>query len=100
MPREEEIARWKHLTEQVLPALAQDGRWPIRLDHCFKRICLDYAFQDVWYKHLRRPAERHLEGEPLVRALACAEQIVHQGEGFLRMRNRESLRYRGKPGPR
>ena len=59
-----QIARFKHLTETVLPALAREHHWPIRLDHCFKRICLDHAFSDVWYHHLKKPAERHLTGEP------------------------------------
>jgi len=92
------IARFKNLTEQVLPALAQEHRWPIRLDHCFKRICLDHAFRDVWYNHLRRPAERHLSGEPLTRAIQCAEDLASNGLPVLLERNDASLRYRGKKG--
>ena len=90
------IARFKHLTEVDLPSQARAQHWPLRLDHCFKRVCLDYAFQDVWYKHLKKPAERHIVGEPLRRALECAEQIAADGEALLRTRNTESLRYRGK----
>ena len=90
------IADFKRLTEQLLPTLAREQRWPIRLDHCFKRICLDAAFHDVWYRHLSRPAERHLGGEPLARAVACAEEIVRAGLPALIQRNRESLGYRGK----
>lgn len=59
--RKAAVAEWKHLTEQVLPALAQQYRWPLRLDHCFKRVCLDYAFHDVWYRHLKKPAERNID---------------------------------------
>ena len=92
----QKIAHFKHLTETTLPALARRHRWPIRLDHCFKRICLDHAFTDVWYNHLPRPAERHLAGLPLARAIACAEAIVAQGLPALQQRNTESLRYRGK----
>ncbi len=90
------VARFKALTEEILPALARENRWPIRLDHCFKRICLDHAFGDVWYKHLARPAERHLEGEALRRALACAEELASQGLPVLRERDAASLRLRGK----
>ena len=93
------IAHFKNLTELTLPALAREHRWPIRLDHCFKRICLDAAFNDVWYNHLPRPAERHLEGEPLARAIRCAESIVAEGLPTLTLRNAESLRYRGKTLP-
>lgn len=94
--REDQITEWKHLTEHVLPAFAKEHRWLLRLDHCFKRVTLDYAFQDVWYKHLQKPAERNIEGETLTRALACARDIAEQGEPLLRARNQESLAYRGK----
>lgn len=93
------LVRYKHLTEIALPALAREQRWPIRLDHCFKRICLDAAFADVWYKHLPKPAERHLTGDPLARAVACAEAILLEGRATLDLRNAESLRYRGKSHP-
>ena len=92
----QQVARFKHLTEHALPALAREHRWPIRLDHCFKRICLDHAFEDVWHRHLPRPAERHLTGPPLTRALQCAEDLATSDLALLRSRNEESLRYRGK----
>lgn len=95
-PQAPTIAHFKHLTEVALPALAREHRWPIRLDHCFKRICLDAAFGDVWYNHLPRPAERHLTGEPLARAIHCAEAIAAEGLPALTLRNAESLRFRGK----
>lgn len=90
------MGRFKELTEELLPALAREHRWPIRLDHCFKRICLDRAFGDVWYRHLRRPAERHLTGPPLARAVQCAEEIVRFGAPALLRHNQASLRLRGK----
>ena len=90
------VAHFKHLTEAVLPELARQQGWPIRLDHCFKRICLDHAFGDVWYRHIARPAERHLEGAALMRAIGCAEDLVDSGLPLLTERNRASLGYRGK----
>ncbi len=90
------IARFKQLTEVALPQLARDQHWPVRLDHCFKRICLDYAFGDAWYKHLPRPAERHLAGSPLARAICCAEDLLAAGLPALAAHNAASLRYRGK----
>ena len=83
----------------MLPALAREHHWPIHLDHCFKRICLDHAFADVWYHHLPRPAERHLTGDPLARAVACAEAIATEGLPTLTLRNAESLHFRGKCPP-
>ncbi len=94
--REEALARFKHLTEVELPALAREHRWPLRFDHCFKRVCLDHAFGDTWYKHLRKPAERHIEGEALARALSCAEAIAAGGLPVLARHNAESLAWRGK----
>ncbi len=94
--RETSIARWKELTERTLPALAREGHWPLRFDHCFKRVCLDHAFRDVWYKHVPRPAERHIGREPLNRAICCAEKIAAGGIATLRQRNAQSLAWRGK----
>lgn len=94
--RSERITRFKYLTESALPERARNERWPLRLDHCFKRICLDYACHDVWYKHIEKPAERNIEDHALHRAVACAEAILIEGEPLLRKRNRESLTYRGK----
>lgn len=96
MTHEEQILRLKALTEQVLPALARERGWPIRLDHCFKRICFDAAFEDVWYRHVKRPAERHLAGEALERALQCAEELATGDRALLELRNHESLHWRGK----
>ena len=94
--REPRVARLKELTEQVLPARARELHWPIRLDHCFKRICFDAAFGDIWYKHVQRPAEQHLAGEALARALKCAEELATGDRALLDARNRDSLRWRGK----
>ncbi len=92
----EQVRRFKHLTEVVLPARAAQEHWPIRLDHCFKRICLDHAFNEVWYNHIPRPAERHLRGQPLRRALSCAEDLTHGDQKLLQQRNTASLQFRGK----
>ncbi|GAA3761426.1 hypothetical protein [Terriglobus aquaticus] len=96
MNRDEQIARWKLLTEHLLPHRAREQHWPLRLDHCFKRVCLDYAFQDVWYNHLQKPAERHITGDALARALECAEALLSDDATLLRRRNEDSLRWRGK----
>lgn len=92
----ESIARFKHLTEVALPERARQEKWPLRLDHCFKRVCLDYAFGGEWYGFIKKPAERHLHGDALLRAVGCAEELLDQGRPLLEERNRESLRYRGK----
>lgn len=93
------IHRYKSLTEIELPARAREARWPLRLDHCFKRICLDWACNDCWYKHIPKPAEAHLDGVVLERAVQCAEEILRSGAELLRERNAASLLWRGKLAP-
>lgn len=90
------VIRFKELTEQLLPDLARTERWPIRLDHCFKRICLDNTFEDVWYNHLKSPAERYISEPALSRAVAIAEQLYTEGLPVLAILNRKSLTWRGK----
>ncbi len=90
------VARFKYLTEVALPQRAREERWPLRLDHCFKRVCLDYAFGGEWYGFIAKPAERNLHGEALLRAVACAEAILQAGWPLLETLNRQSLLYRGK----
>ena len=100
MAEEDLRARFKQLTEIELPARAALERWPLRLDHCFKRVCLDWACDDCWNAHIQRPAERHLRGETLERAVQCAEDLLTGGVDFLRARNEASLRWRGKQMPK
>ena len=91
--------RFKALTETELPALAKLRRWPLRLDHCFKRVCLDWACGDCWYAHIGRPAERHIERDTLERAVQCATDLMSGDAELLRERNLASLRWRGKQIP-
>ena len=94
--REVRVARFKKVTEQLLPERARKERWPLRLDHCFKRVCLDFAFGDVWYHHCAKPAERNLTGEALERAVRCGEELLAGDRALLELRNRMSLGFRGK----
>ena len=72
--------------------------WPIRLDHCFMRVCLDAAMGRPWHEVIRRPAVRHACAEDLRRAVGVAEGIVAEPESLPGL-NRASLRMRGKKGP-
>jgi len=90
------VARFKLLTEEELPRHAREAHWPLRLDHCFKRVCLDWASGDCWYRHIARPAERNADVPTLQRAVACAEEILAAGSILLRERDATSLRWRCK----
>jgi hypothetical protein len=89
------LERWRTLTKGVLPDMAAAHRWPIRLDHCFMRVCLDDALGARWDTVVRRPAVRHLTDAQLGRAVMTAERIVAD-PALLRPLNQTSLRMRGK----
>ena len=88
-------ARWLALTREVLPGMAAAEGWPIRLDHCFMRVCLDAAIGGPWHEAVRRPAIRHLPAPQLAAAVAIAERIRAK-PALLPALNRQSLRWRGK----
>lgn len=87
------MARWLDLTRRVLPGMADAEGWPIRLDHCFMRVCLDHALGQPWHQRVRRPAIRHLGDDELRRAVAVAERIA-AGPAALPGLNAQSLAWR------
>ncbi len=97
--REALVARWLELTRDILPGMAATAGWPIRLDHCFMRVCLDAAIGRPWHEAVRRPAVRHLTGEQLARAVAVAERIRERPDELAAL-NTASLRARNKLGRR
>lgn len=95
MRRDALLDRWNDLMRRVLPGMAAAEGWPIRLDHCFMRVCLDTAFGRPWHEVVRRPAVRHMTEAELARAVAVAERIA-ASPSLLPALNAESLRLRGK----
>ena len=93
------VARWLDLTRRLLPGMAAGHDWPIRLDHCFMRVCLDAGFGRPWHECIARPAIRHATDAELARVIAIAEGILRE-PGTLPALNAASLRMRGKAGPR
>ena len=75
--------------------MAAEHGWPIRLDHCFMRVCLDAALAVRWDTVVRRPAIRHLSDAQLGRAVAQAEAIAARPDLLPRL-NQDSLRLRGR----
>jgi len=87
--------RWFELTRALLPGVAVERGWPVRLDHCFQRILLDAAVGAAWRTVIRAPAWRNAEDAVLARAVALGEAVL-AGEADLASLNRASLRWRGK----
>ena len=91
------MARWLDLTRRQLPEAAEGQGWPIRLDHCFMRVCLDTACGRPWHEVIARPAIRHASDAVLARAIEVAERILADPETLPAL-NGESLRLRGRRG--
>lgn len=89
------LERWLELTRTRLPALATQHGWPIRLDHCFMRVCLDVSIGARWDSVVPRPAIRTLSTAQLARAVAQAEAIIADPASLPGL-NRASLRMRHK----
>jgi hypothetical protein len=88
--------RWKHLTNELLPAQAASRNWPISQNHCFQRVLLDHACGCVWYDViLSRPAYRHAPLGVLTKAIRTAEDCLN-GAVDVSQLNRQSLKMRGK----
>ena len=91
--RDARIERWLLLTREILPAMAAGEGWPIRLDHCFMRVCLDEAMGRPWTEVVRRPAIATMSDDELAAAIRIAEGIVAQPD-TLRVLNQRSLQRR------
>ncbi|MEB3210954.1 MAG: hypothetical protein VKL39_06345 [Leptolyngbyaceae bacterium] len=92
--------RFIALSEVALPQKAKDtGHYPVRYDHCFKRIALDVAVHQCWYDVIQKPAIRHATAEQLQRAIATLEMMLDSPDeanrfnqislGFRKRRNAE-----------
>lgn len=85
-------SRYKHLLNKILPASFTK---PVRYNHCFNRIVLDWLFQDVWYDHLNRSktAISQLDAIQLQQMIKRMEQWLQYPE-LLFEDNRKSLIWR------
>lgn len=85
---------FKILINDKLPSAYQS---PVRSNHCFNRIILDWLFQDVWYAHLlkNRTAISQLSDEQLHRAIVRMNEWLFHHDVLIKD-NFDSLRYRRK----
>lgn len=95
--RDRLVQRYRALTMQILPRLAQDTKqhWPVREDHCFQRIVLDTICRGVWYDHIQKPAYKYMTEQQAQNAVTLCEGII-EGTIDLGRLNAQSLAWRGK----
>lgn len=88
------IREFKQLINQQLP-LAYNQ--PVRFNHCFNRIILDWLFKDCWYNHLdkNKTALSQLNKEQLE---CCTQRMKAwlNNQQVLTEDNIASLKYRHK----
>ena len=88
-----------HLTNEVLPSLAKQRKFPVRFNHCFQRIILDNLFGCCWYDALDKrnvAAYIQLIKNQLEAAIYLAKKIISQPDTYIEELNNNSLRWRGK----
>lgn len=88
-----------HLTNEVLPNLAKQRKFPVRFNHCFQRIILDNLFGCCWYDILHKSqgaVYKQLNATQLEKAIALASSIISQPDEYIQQLNNNSLRWRGK----
>lgn len=83
------------LAEQQLPAQATSGGYPVRHDHCFKRIAYDVAVGTRWDTDVTPPFYRNASPEQIRRAVEVLREMLAD-PGRAAVYNRRSLRYRGE----
>jgi hypothetical protein len=69
-------ATWLTLVKETLPNMAKANEWPISLDHCFMRVCLDTAIGAPWHTVVKRPAIRNLSDDQICEAICVAQSLV------------------------
>ena len=88
------VATFKRLINIDLPAKYKS---PVRFNHCFNRIILDWLFNDCWYNHLskKQTAISQLSTEQLQAAIARMNEWLNDHD-LLYLDNNRSLSFRKK----
>ena len=81
--------------DAVLPALAAAAPgWPVRHNHCFRRIVYDTLAGEPWRSRWPAPAVAHMTEAELAAALALCDRLAAEGPALCREWNTASLRGR------
>jgi hypothetical protein len=91
----DEVTREMHrLSEEALPLRAEGtGDYPVRHDHCFKRIAFDAAVGDKWDRVIDRPFYQNASPKTKRAAVSVLKEMLRSPEAA-ESYNRQSLHYR------
>lgn len=86
------IQNFKHLINHQLPSAYTQ---PVRFNHCFNRIILDWLYKDCWYNHLDKDktALSQLDEHQLHAAIKRMHEWLHDKQTLVDDNN-ASLQYR------
>ncbi len=92
LSQEDLLEIYQNLINNLLPKTYQK---PVKYNHCFNRIILDWLFQDVWYRHLNRniAAYKQLNKEQLIAMITRMQEWLKDVK-FLYADNDQSLKLR------
>ncbi len=82
------------LAEEVLPRHAASGNYPVRFDHCFKRIAYDVAVGAQWDADVTPPFYQNATLDQIRRAVRVLREMAADPDRAAAY-NHRSLRYRG-----
>lgn len=84
-----------YYVEFVFPMLASKYNWPIRFDHCFRRVIYDICVGDKWNTKVQSPANKNMTVEQLKRCVSICIELVENPQLMMEYNNR-SLAWREK----
>lgn len=82
-----------YYVEFVFPQLAIQHNWPIRFDHCFRRVIYDNCLGGKWSDIISSPAIKHLSIQQLQLCVDICELIIDDPPLLIRLNN-QSLAWR------
>jgi len=81
--------------EETFPFVAKRYGWPIRFNHCFRRVVYDTLCQDRWDKHVVPPAIDNMTPIQIIDCLTICKSIMQSPNCLIELNNL-SLSYRTK----
>jgi hypothetical protein len=86
--------------DEELPDQAKTGGWPVRFDHCFRRLAYDAACGGEWYDHVDGDSfVDDADKGQLSRALTQAVRMLYDGPEYAWFLQEKSLLWRGEIEP-